>query len=310
MLKGVICRSTGSWYEVRLENGDFVKSRIKGKFRMAELKTSNPVAVGDNVLLEMEKDNTGVINDILPRDNYLIRRSPQNPNMKSIVASNLDMILLLASLHEPRTSTGFIDRILLTAAAYHIPAVILFNKIDLYGEEEMEILNEYADIYEEMGIKCLQISVKYKKNIDQLESVIKDKVALVTGHSGVGKSSLINMLDPQKDIRTDEISEWTGKGKHTTTYAEMHPIHFGGWIIDTPGIKEFGVVDLKVSEIGAYFPDFVEFMPHCKFQDCIHINEPECGVKDAVEHGAIDGSRYLSYLSIIDEVQNAKADWE
>lgn len=299
-MRGTVIKSTGSWYQVAEEaSGRIISCRIKGKFRTKGLKTTNPVAVGDHVEIEMEPDQeTGVINKLEERKNYIIRKSVNLSKQVQILAANLDQALLIVTLASPRTSLGFIDRFLVTAEAYDIPAGLIFNKLDLFSEEGLEILAEYESIYSCLGYATYRVSALEGTNLESLTSVLQDKVCLISGHSGVGKSTLINALIPGMELRTGEISEWSDKGQHTTTFAEMHQLPGGGAIIDTPGIRELGVIDIGQHELGHFFPEFRARMNSCRFNNCRHINEPGCAIIDAVEQGAIAPTRYESYLSI------------
>lgn len=300
-MKGVVIKSTGSWYNVLADDGLMVDCRIKGLFRIKGIKTTNPIAVGDRVAFDIEAEGKGVIHTIDDRKNYIIRKSINLSKQSHIIAANVDQALLIVTLALPRTSAGFIDRFLLTAEAYHIPTVIVFNKVDLFEEdaEMMQELNAFIAIYEKIGYSCYKVSATKNKEIEVLRKLTKDKTTLVSGHSGVGKSTLVNAMDNKLDLRVGEISDVHFKGKHTTTFAEMHPLSFGGFIIDTPGIKELGLVDMEKEEIADYFPEMRALRNSCKFNNCMHINEPKCAVLAAVENGDIAQSRYNSYLGII-----------
>lgn len=307
-MKGVVIKSTGSWYNVLSEDGQMIDCRIKGVFRIKGIKTTNPIAVGDSVLFELEEEGKGVIHTIHDRKNYIIRKSINLSKQSHIIAANMDQALLIATLALPRTSAGFIDRFLLTAEAYHIPVSIVFNKIDLFENdpELMDELNAFIAVYEKIGYKCYKVSATENKDIEVLRELTKDKTTLVSGHSGVGKSTLVNAMDKQLNLKVGEISDVHFKGKHTTTFAEMHPLSYGGFIIDTPGIKELGLVDMEKEEIADYFPEMRALRNECKFNNCMHINEPKCAVLEAVEKGEIAASRYNSYLGIIngEEMEN------
>jgi ribosome biogenesis GTPase / thiamine phosphate phosphatase len=300
-MKGKVIKSTGSWYTVLVENKKVVECGIKGKFRITGIKTTNPIAVGDNVEFEMEADGRGVIHKVDERKNYIIRKSINLSKQSHIIAANVDQAFLIVTLAFPRTSAGFIDRFLLTAEAYHIPTSIIFNKVDLFEKDENAIaeLDAFIGIYEKIGYKCYQVSAIKNKEIDVLRKLTKDKITLIAGHSGVGKSTLVNALDSDLDLRVGEISDAHAKGKHTTTFAEMHPLAYSGFIVDTPGIKELGLVDMEKEEISGYFPEMLALKNQCKFNNCIHINEPKCAIIDAVEKGEIALSRYNSYVSIM-----------
>jgi ribosome biogenesis GTPase len=300
-MNGIVIKSTGSWYQVLNEEGTVTECRIKGLFRIKGIKTTNPIAVGDKVEYEMETDGRGVIHKIEERKNYIIRKSINLSKQAHILAANVDQAMIIATLAFPRTSPGFIDRFLLTAEAYRIPAVIVFNKLDLFENDpvNMEILDKFIGIYEKIGYRCYKVSATEKKDIEVLRELTKGKTTLIAGHSGVGKSTLANAMDESLDLKTGEISDAHSKGKHTTTFAEMHKLSYGGFIVDTPGIKELGLVDMEKEEITDYFPEFFAVKSECKFNNCLHVNEPKCAVIAAVENGDIAVSRYNSYLSII-----------
>jgi ribosome biogenesis GTPase len=304
-MRGIVTKSTGSWYQVLDEKGIRYECRIKGKFRTHGIKTTNPIAVGDWVEFEVELgQQSAVITKLEPRKNYIIRRSVNLSKQTQIIGANLDLALLVVTLASPPTSTGFIDRFLVTAEAYSIPAGIIFNKLDLFSDEGLEILAEYVDIYETLGYPCYTVSALEKQNIEDLKQVLKDKITLVSGHSGVGKSTLINALIPGLELKTGNISDWSDKGKHTTTFAEMIDLPFGGKLIDTPGIRELGIVDIEPQELSHFFPEMRMLLNQCKFHNCRHINEPGCAVLEALEKGEIESSRYDSYLSIYNNENN------
>ena len=304
-MKGTIYKSTGSWYSVKGEDNAFYKARLKGKFKMDGITSTNPIAVGDEVVFEMEDEleNRVMITELFPRRNYVNRISPANRRMHHIIASNLDQSLLVATLKDPRTSVGFIDRFLVTCEAFHIPAIVLFNKADIYGEQEMDLFQERKAMYERVGYKVLLTSVRTKEGIDLLRDVLHDRMTLISGHSGVGKSSLINEILENENIRTSEVSDWSGKGMHTTTFAEMYDLPKGGRLIDTPGMREFAIADISKQELSHYFPEMRAVMNDCQFNDCMHINEPGCAVKKAVINSEIHEERYVSYLTILDSIQ-------
>ncbi len=304
-MQGVVYKSTGSWYLIKDEAGVFRQARLKGKLKIDdEISSSNPIAVGDVVVFEEEeKDGDGVIRSIDPRKNYIIRVSPHNKNQKHIVASNLDLALLITTISHPRTSLGFIDRFLLTAEAYHIPAVIVVNKIDLLKSKHEEELQKWMSIYSEAGYQIFPIVAKDPNTIHQLQNLIKGKITLFSGHSGVGKSTLINQLIPNINLKTTEISDYSGKGQHTTTFAEMFDLPTGGSIIDTPGVKEFGLIHIEKSELSHYFPEMRQRLNDCKFNNCLHYNEPGCAIKTAVNEGIISEERYINYLGILDSIE-------
>jgi ribosome biogenesis GTPase / thiamine phosphate phosphatase len=298
-MKGLVIKSTGSWYQVRTQDGATVDCRIKGKFRTKDIQTTNPIAVGDHVEVESEPDQvTMVINKLYERKNYIIRKSVNLSKQAQIIAANLDQAFLIVTLASPRTSLGFIDRFLVTAEAYDIPAKLIFNKLDLFSDEGLDMIKEYQNIYENIGYPCYQVSALEGTNINEITDLLKDKVSLFTGHSGVGKSTLINKIIPGISLKTGNISEWSEKGQHTTTFAEMHELPFGGYLIDSPGIRELGIIDIEPEELGHFFPEIRELMNECKFNNCRHINEPGCAVLEALEEGEIEPSRYDSYLSI------------
>jgi ribosome biogenesis GTPase len=298
-MQGLITKSTGSWYQVQTPDGQRIDCRIKGKFRTKGITTTNPLAVGDVVDFDMEPEQgTGVIINLQQRKNYIIRKSINLSKQGQIIAANLDQALLVVTLASPRTSLGFIDRFLVTAEAYDIPAKLVFNKLDLCSEEGLEILADYKAVYEKIGYPCYEVSALEGTNIDHVRELLKGKVTLFSGHSGVGKSTLINALLPELDLRTNQVSDWSDKGMHTTTFAEMFELPQGGFIIDTPGIRELGVIDIEKQELSHFFPEMRALMNQCRFNSCRHINEPGCAVIKAVENGEIELSRYESYLSI------------
>jgi len=303
---GTVVKSTGSWYEVKDSSGKRVDCRIRGKFRIKGIKTTNPVAVGDKVDYYMEDGkDTGVIFHIHPRKNYLLRRSINLSKQYQILASNIDQVLLTVTLTQPETTTVFIDRILVTAEAYNIPAVILINKIDLLNTPELQTQKEQLkSIYEKAGYPVLEVSAETGENIEKLKELLQDKTSMFTGHSGSGKSSLINAVDKRLNLKIGKISDVHQQGKHTTTFAQMYDFAFGGHIIDTPGIRGFGVVDMEARELDHYFPEIFKHKAECKFNDCTHRNEPGCAVIPALESGEIPLSRYYSYLHLLDELEN------
>lgn len=301
-MKGIVYKSTGSWYVVKGENNQFYECRIKGKFRIKGIKNTNPLAVGDNVIFEIENksgNEQGVVTEILPRQNYIIRKSVNLSKQTHIIAANIDYAFLMITLNNPITSTTFIDRFLVTAEAYSIPIVLLFNKIDAYNEDELLEVKYLAHLYRTIGYQCIGISAETGKNIEQVKALMQGKICLVSGHSGVGKSTLINAISPNLQLRTASISEQHQQGQHTTTFAEMFDLDFGGQIIDTPGIKGFGVVDIDKQELGDYFPEFFSLKHQCKFNNCLHIDEPHCAIKEALEQEEISWTRYKSYQQIL-----------
>lgn len=298
-MQGLVTKSTGSWYQVQTPDGRRYDCRIKGKFRIKGLTTTNPVAVGDKVDFELEPEQEqGVITKLYDRRNYIIRKSINLSKQAQIIAANLDQAFLVVTLASPRTSLGFIDRFLVTAEAYDIPASLVYNKLDMFSKEGLEILSEYKMVYEKLGYPCYEVSALKGTNIPALKDKLKDKITLFSGHSGVGKSSLMNAILPDLDLRTMEVSEWSDKGMHTTTFAEMYDLPGGGSIIDTPGIRELGVIDIEQQELSHFFPEMRSRLNQCRFNNCRHINEPGCAVLEAVENGDIEPSRYESYLSI------------
>ena len=303
-MRGLVYKSTGSWYSVKTPSNDQFDCRIKGKFRLDGIKSTNPIAVGDYVDFELEKNSdvvTGVINNICERKNYVLRKSVNLSKQTHILASNIDIVFLIITISSPVTSTNFIDRFLLTSNAYSINTVLLFNKIDLLDKVEKKILEKLIEIYTNIGYECYEISAKNQYNTDKVESLMKDKVSMFGGHSGVGKSTLINSLQPNLNLRTNNISVQHSQGQHTTTNAELFDLDFGAKIIDTPGIRGFGIVDFNKSDIKNYFPEFYKLVNQCKFNDCMHVNEPKCIVKEFVEDGKIAVSRYENYLQILED---------
>ena len=288
-------------YSVRLTNGELIEARIKGKFRLKGIKTTNPIAVGDNVKLLEEEDGTAVINEIEKRKNYIIRKSINLSKKSHILAANVDQAILIVTISQPKTYTAFIDRFLVTAEAYHIPTIIIFNKVDIYTEKEKEELDFLKSSYENVGYKCLTISAAKKMNINQVVEIMKDKVSMISGHSGVGKTTLLNTIEPDLNLKTSEISEQHKAGKHTTTFAEMFELSFGGYLIDTPGIKAFGLIELKKEELSHYFLEMRARLKNCHFNNCLHINEPKCAIKEAVTNGEIAGFRYSNYLGMYND---------
>jgi ribosome biogenesis GTPase len=312
-MKGVVIKSTGSWYNVRNENNEILKCRLKGVFRLDESKEkdSNPVAVGDKVILEKgDADDSWTIAAIEPRENYIIRSSPKHKGARQIIAANIDQALLIVTMANPRTSTGFIDRFLLTAEAYHIPVVIIFNKQDLLDTKTKAKQDYVAGIYQNIGYKTIFVSALKEQNLAEVKELLKNKTSLIAGHSGVGKSTLMNAIQPQLNLRTEKVSRITGKGMHTTTFAEMHPLDFGGNVIDTPGIREFGIMDFKPEEISHYYVEMRQVLNNCKFNNCLHENEPGCAVKKAYLEGKISEERYSNYLNIMLDYKASYKHWE
>jgi ribosome biogenesis GTPase len=305
-VKGIVYKSTGSWYIVKEEDGTTWNARMKGKLRIDDrISSTNPIAVGDTIIFDADDEDikTGIIKEIAERNNYIIRVSPHNKNQQHIIAANLDLALVIATIATPRTSEGFIDRFLVTAEAYHIPAAIVFNKVDVLKEKHRDKLDEWTEMYEQAGYKVYHVVALDAATIEELKNDLKGKTTLFSGHSGVGKSTLINQLIPDIDLRTHEVSDYSGKGQHTTTFAEMFELPFGGRIIDTPGVKEFGLMNMDKELLAHYFPEMRRVMSGCKFNNCLHINEPDCAVKDAINDGAIAGDRYVSYLTMMDSIE-------
>ncbi|MDO9511653.1 MAG: ribosome small subunit-dependent GTPase A [Bacteroidales bacterium] len=299
--EGRVVKSTGSWYIVRTPGGNVVDCRLKGKFRMHDLKNTNPVVVGDLVTVTAVSDTEWIISKIHPRNNYIIRKATKSSKTLHILASNVDQAVVVASICNPRTPPGFLDRFLVTAEAYNIPGIVIFNKTDLYTEEDYDNLEYFRLVYNQAGYKVLTASALEGKGMDEIAAILSGKITLMAGNSGVGKSALINRLEPGLNIKTQEISDYNSKGKHTTTFAQMHSLSFGGYIIDSPGIKEFGLIDFKKEEVGLYFPEMKKILEKCQFYNCTHSHEPGCAVKIAVENGLIAHTRYTSYLNIIDD---------
>lgn len=301
-------RSTGSWYDVRDKEGHLWQCRLKGKFKIKELKVTNPIAVGDHVAFEIEDEteNTGIILDILPRANYLVRQSVHKTAHAHLLAANVDQAILVVTLFFPRTSLGFIDRFLVTAESFRIPAVLVFNKQDLLNEEMLEFQHELMALYESLGYRCLATTAVANEGLEEVRALLQDKVSVLSGHSGVGKSSLINAIAPDLDLRTKGVSTFANKGVHTTTFAEMFELAPNTYLVDSPGIKELGLVDTDPSEISHYFPEMRDLLNQCRYHNCLHINEPGCAVKEAVSEGEIAMSRFDSYLSMVGGQDNRR----
>ncbi len=299
-MRGLVLKSTGSFYQV-LINGQLMECRIKGKFRMQGLVTTNPVSVGDWVIVEEERDGRGVITEIEQRKNYIIRKSTNLSKQAHILAANIDTAFLIITLISPETSFGFIDRFLVCCEAFDVPVVLVFNKIDQYADESLDTINQIMDYYRSIGYTCITTSIITKVNLDELGQMMKGKVCLLSGHSGVGKSSLLNAVFPEFDARVGDISVSHQKGQHTTTFAEMFPLPEGGFLVDTPGIKGFGLIDIHKEELALFFPEMKDLLSECKFYNCKHVNEPGCAVKQAVEEGSIADWRYQSYLSLMED---------
>ncbi len=302
-MTGTIYKSTGSWYTVKNDLGATYECRIKGKFRIKGIKSTNPIAVGDIVDFELETNNdqvSGVIHKIHDRKNYIIRKSVNLSKQTHIIASNIDQVFLLITINNPPTLTSFVDRFLVTTQAYSIKTILLFNKIDVYDEDILLEVKLLAHLYRKIGYECIGISAETGKNVDMVKTIMKDKVSMFAGHSGVGKSTLVNAIEPGLDLKTKALSTQHSQGQHTTTFAEMFDLSFGAKIIDTPGIKGFGIVDMDKEEIGDYFPEFFKLKQDCKFNNCLHVEEPFCAVKDALENDEVAYSRYRSYLQMLE----------
>lgn len=301
-MRARIYKSTGSWYIAKGEDGRLYNARIKGVMKIEGITSTNPIAVGDEVEMEIEEveEESAIISTIHDRKNYVARISPHNKHLHHIIASNLDQSLLFVTLKDPKTSQGFMDRFLISCEAYHVPAIIVFNKSDLYRKKEMEKFEQLQDIYTKIGYQVLLCSVEKRDGLEVLKNILHNKTSLLSGHSGVGKSTCVNALFPEFNLRTQEVSGWSGKGMHTTTFAEMFDLPGGGRIIDTPGVREFGLVDIEKEELAHYFPEMRKKMNDCQFNNCMHIEEPNCAVKKAVMQGGISEERYISYRTILD----------
>mgnify|MGYP002713053084 CR=1 FL=1 len=301
-MKGIVFKSTGSWYSVRLEEGSFIDCRIRGKFKLAKLQVTNPIAVGDKVVVEHDPhhEGTGIITKIEPRENYVMRKSVHKAEKGHLIAANIDRAVLIVTLHHPRTSLGFIDRFLVTTDSFRIPTTIVFNKADLLSEEDLEEIKYISFIYEEIGVSTLLISAKENEGIDKLKTLIDGQVVLLSGHSGTGKSTITNLLVPHRTQKIGFVSKAVKKGVHTTTFAEMFEINANTWLIDTPGIKELGLIDIGDHELSDYFPEMRALLGKCKFNNCSHTHEPKCAVIEAVENAEIAPSRYESYISMLE----------
>ena len=305
-MKGVVYKSTGSWYVIRDEAGEFRRARIRGKLKIdTEISSTNPIAVGDIIDFEVEDKADGdlIISGVESRRNYVVRVSPHNKTQKHIIAANIDLAVIVASIADPRTSNGFIDRFLVTAEMYHIPAIIVVNKRDLLDERGKTILRHWEAIYRQAGYEIYAISATDPETLVDVSDRIRDKTTLFSGHSGVGKSTLINSLIPGSEIKTQELSGWSNKGQHTTTFAEMFDLPDGGRIIDTPGMKEFGLIDVTREELSHFLPEMRKLLTECKFNNCQHYNEPGCAVKKGVSKGSVPEDRYLSYLAMLDSIE-------
>ena len=308
-MKALIYKSTGSWYVAKTNDGKVFNARIKGVLKIDGITSTNPIAVGDEVEMELENEleHTTTITSIIERKNYVARVSPHNKHQHHIVASNVDQSILFATLKDPKTSQGFIDRFLVACEMFHVPAIIVFNKADIYKKKEVEKFELLKSIYENIGYKVVLASILNNEGVDEIKTLLKNKTTLLSGHSGVGKSTFINTIFPELELKILEVSEWSGKGMHSTTFAEMFDLPFGGRIIDTPGIRELGLVDISKQELSGYFPEMRRLVNDCQFNNCMHFNEPGCAVKAAVNAGSISEERYISYLTIMETMK--ENDW-
>lgn len=305
-MKGLVIKNTGSWYTVRTDDGRDVESKVKGNFRLKEIRSTNPVSVGDRVDIDINNEGTAFITRIEDRKNYIIRRASNLSKQSHIIAANLDQAMLIVTVNYPITTTVFIDRFLATAKAYGVPVKLVFNKIDRYKGEDKEYLDALINLYTTIGYPCSTLCAKTEEGLDALKAELKDKITLLSGHSGVGKSTIINKLVPGVNLRTGDISEYHNKGMHTTTFSEMIPLPEGGYLIDTPGIKGFGTIEMETAEISHYFPEIFKFSEDCRFNNCSHRHEPGCAVLQALEDHYISESRYKSYLSILEDKEESK----
>ncbi|TBR18548.1 MAG: ribosome small subunit-dependent GTPase A [Chitinophagaceae bacterium] len=307
-MRALVYKSTGNWYYVKDENGKFWNARIKGVLKLDEISSTNPIAVGDEVEIEIENEleNSATIFTIYPRKNHIHRQSPSKKYQQHIIASNLDQSILMATLKDPKTSQGFIDRFVVACEMYHVPAIILFNKADLHNSKTKQNFEALKKMYEAVGYKVLLTSLVENTDLSELEVLLKNKTSLLSGHSGVGKSTLINLLCPKLSLKTQEVSGWSGKGLHTTTFSEMYDLKFDGKIIDTPGLREFGLTNISKQELSHYFPEMRIRLMDCQFNNCQHINELDCAIKKAVEKENINIERYLSYCTILDSIEEKK----
>ncbi len=300
-MKGLVLKSTGKWYDVKGEDGMVYQCQVRGKVRLDERSTTNPVAAGDHVNFDVENEHEGNITHIHERKNYIIRKSVNLSKEAQIIAANLDQAFLIVTITRPQTTPGFIDRFLATADAYQIPVVIVFHKMDQYDQEELDDVQSYIETYSAIGYTCLKTTIEDPSTLVPFAHMLQNKVSLISGHSGTGKSSLVNYVIPGKDLRIGEISDASNKGQHTTTFSEMHALPSGGYIVDTPGIKGFGMVDIDKHELHHHFKEFFALLPHCKYHNCTHLNEPGCAVRSAMETGAVAKTRYNSYISMFND---------
>ncbi len=305
MREGLVIRTTGSWYKVLVENTErSIDCRLRGNYRLRGNKQTNPVAVGDHVLFELQDDGTGVIHEVRDRRNYIVRRATKLSKQTHVIASNIDLLCIVATLGLPRTSTGFIDRLLVTAEAYHIPSAIIFNKCDLLVDNELRAMQrELSDLYRSVGYPVLEVSALKGDGLDDVRQLIGGRTVLFSGHSGVGKSALLNAISPGLGLKVGQLSDWSLKGKHTTTFAEIFPIQLSTYLIDTPGIKEFGMVDFTAQELGHFFPEMRRVLHDCRFANCTHRHEPGCAVLQAIDDGLISPERYHNYLGILEDIE-------
>lgn len=305
-MRGLVIKNTGSWYQVKTDDGQFIECKIKGNFRLKGIRSTNPVAVGDRVQIILNQEGTAFISEIEDRKNYIVRRSSNLSKQSHILAANLDQCMLVVTVNYPETSTIFIDRFLASAEAYRVPVKLIFNKVDVYTEDELHYLDSLIHLYTNIGYPCFKISAKKGEGIDTIKEELKGQITLFSGHSGVGKSTLINAILPEQEVKTAEISTYHNKGMHTTTFSEMFAVEGGGYIIDTPGIKGFGTFDMEEEEIGHYFPEIFKFSADCKYNNCTHRHEPGCAVRQAVEQHYISESRYTSYLNMLEDKEEGK----